>query len=272
MPQSRLVSSLSSFLRPLLVVVTLLLILVTFPLILWSDRVVPVVELVDVRSTHSQQPQHPPQPSSLRSHHDNADDHPLVEWLNNNDDNVPQSHLQKPHHTGHVTYVTEISSDRNHLVYKRIFNAPCGYGMLVFNVGPAAVYEPYTYELYEDAYAYSDNDGLCLLYPSYNGVQEATVPLWSFRDEMEMTVPLGDRPTQISTRIVIPPNTKPFNTTDDPNHPYHGGDYLIIREGNFYNPTYYKNVKELINRWPPPNMMISSEEIADRLMELVAVL
>ena len=170
MPQYRLVSSLPSFLRPLLVVVSLLL-LVTFPLILWSDRAVPVVELMDVRSTHSQP--HPPQPS-LRSHNVvvDEDEHPLVEWLNNNNDNnVPQSHLQKPHHTGHVTYVTEISSDRNHLVYKRIFNAPCGYGMLVFNVGPAAVYEPYTYELYEDAYAYSDNDGLCLLYPSYNGVQ-----------------------------------------------------------------------------------------------------
>ena len=145
--------------------------------------------------------------------------------------------------------------------------APCGYGMLVFNVGPAAVYEPYTYELYDDAYAYSNNEGLCVLYPSYNGVQESTSPLWSFNDEMEMTVPLGDTPTQISTRIVIPPNTKHINTTD-PNK-YHGGDYLIIRDGNFYNPTYYKNLKELINHWPPT---MSDMDITDRLAELVTAL
>ena len=173
----------------------------------------------------------------------------------------------KPHHTGHVSYVTEISSDRNHLIYKRIFNAPCGYGMLVFNVGPAAVYEPYTYELYDDAYAYSNNEGLCVLYPSYNGIQESTAPLWSFNDELEMTVPLGDTPTQISTRIVIPPNTKPINTTDPTK--YHGGDYLIIQDGNFYNPTYYKNLKELINHWPPTVM---KEDIPNLLSELVATL
>ncbi len=257
MPQARLVSS--SFLRLLFVVVALLLVTVGFTVLISSDHV-PVValrerpnELLDARSTHQQQ-QSPQSQYQLR--HEN-DDHPL-EW-----------HVKplKPHHTGHVTYVTEISSDRNHLIYKRIFNAPCGYGMLVFNVGPAALYEPYTYELYEDAFAYSNNDGLCVLYPSYNGVQEATVPLWSFNDEMEMTVPLGDTPTQISTRIVIPPNTKHINTTDPSK--YHGGDYLIIREGNFYNPTYYKNLKELINHWPPT---VSKEEIPDRFMELVAVL
>jgi hypothetical protein len=82
-----------------------------------------------------------------------------------------------------------------------------------------------------------------------------------------MTVPLGDTPTQISTRIVIPPNTKHINTTDPTK--YHGGDYLIIRDGNFYNPTYYKNLKEYINHWPAT---VTKEDIPTLLMELVATL
>jgi hypothetical protein len=154
--------------------------------------------------------------------------------------------IMKPHHTGHVEYITEISPDLNHYVYKRIFNVPCGYGLLVFNVGPAAEYEPYPYELYEDAYVYSNNEGLCLLYPSYTGIQSSTEPFWSFEDAMEMTVPLGDTPTRISSRIVIVPHSKSFNRTTT----YHGGDYVIMRDGNFYNPNYYKNLKQAINSWP----------------------
>lgn len=237
--------------------VAAVLLVVTVLVMVHDHNKIPVVQLLE-------------QPYMRTSHSGTINDLNELEYVVDvpKHDNI-RWHIKpmKPHHTGHVQYVTEISSDRNHLIYKRIFNAPCGYGMLVFNVGPAALYEPYTYELYDDAYAYSNNEGLCVLYPSYNGVQESTSPLWSFNDEMEMTVPLGDTPTQISTRIVIPPNTKHINSTNPTK--YHGGDYLIIRDGNFYNPTYYKNLKELINHWPPTVM---EEDIPNLLMELVATL
>lgn len=40
---------------------------------------------------------------------------------NSNNVNLHIKPIQ-PHHTGHVSYVTEISSDRNHLIYNRIFD------------------------------------------------------------------------------------------------------------------------------------------------------
>ena len=55
-----------------------------------------------------------------------------------------------PHHHGRVVYLTESTSDG--IKYKRVFTVPCGDGMLVFNVGPAAEYEPFAYDVYEDAY------------------------------------------------------------------------------------------------------------------------
>jgi hypothetical protein len=154
----------------------------------------------------------------------------------------------KPLHEGKVVYVTAVSDQDDSVIYKRIFTAPCGDGMLVFNVGPAAEYEPYAYELYEDAYAYSNNGGLCVLYPSYRGIQTSPYPLWTAADRTEMTVRLGDLPNQISTRVVTPPHTKPYNHSSTNHQP--GGDFLVIRSGNFYNPTYYKNLKSMINSWP----------------------
>jgi hypothetical protein len=165
-----------------------------------------------------------------------------------------------------VVYLTGFSDKDDEVVFKRIFTAPCGDGMLVFNVGPAAEYEPYSFELYDDAYAYSNNGGLCVLYPSYRGIQTSSYPLWTAKDKMEMTVSLGDLPNKISTRIVVPPHTKPFNRSDSK---YPGGDYLIIRSGNFYNPTYYKHLKSLINSWPPD---INAEDIPMKLSNLMATL
>jgi hypothetical protein len=175
-----------------------------------------------------------------------------------NNDNIEDSkktrqhervNVTKPHHNGYVHYSWEISDDSHNVYYERDFNVPCGYGVLVFNVGPAAEYEPYPYDLYEDAFAYSNNDGLCLLYPSYAATQTSTYPFWSFEnnDAMEMTVPLGDAPTRISSRVVVVPNSKPYNRTETT---YRGGDYVIMRDGNFYSPRYFKTLKQAINSWP----------------------
>jgi hypothetical protein len=153
----------------------------------------------------------------------------------------------KPLHEGKVVYLTSFSDSDDAVVYKRVFTAPCGDGMLVFNVGPAAEYEPYYYELYEDAYAYSDNGGLCVLYPSYRGIQTSPYPLWTARDKTEQTVQLGDVPNKISTRVAVPPGTKSFNHSD---FKLRFGDFLVIRGGNFYNPTYYKHLKAEVNSWP----------------------
>ena len=172
----------------------------------------------------------------------------------------------KPLHEGKVVYLTSFSDADDAVVYKRIFTAPCGDGMLVFNVGPAPQYEPYYYDLYEDAYAYSDNGGLCVLYPSYRGIQTSPYPLWTARDKTEQTVKLGDVPNKISMRVAVPPGTKPFNHSDVK---YKGGDFLIIRPGKFYNPTYYKHLKSEINSWPAT---VQEEDIVTRLSALVATL
>lgn len=146
-----------------------------------------------------------------------------------------------PHHDGRVVYLAEETSGG--ILYKRIFTVPCHYGMLVFNVAPAAKYEPYSYDIYEDAYAYSDNKGLCVLYPSYTGIQTSAQPMWNPNDLTDQTVGLGDTPTKISSRVVKMPGTKDMD-------PKRGGDFVIMREGNFYNPGYYKHLQSEIHRWP----------------------
>ena len=146
-----------------------------------------------------------------------------------------------PHHNGRVVYLTEETGGG--IVYKRVFTVPCHYGMLVFNVGPAANYEPYSYDVYEDAYAYSDNNGLCLLYPSYTGIQTSSSPMWNPTDLTDQTVGLGDTPTKISTRVVKMPGSKDMD-------PKRGGDFVLMRDGNFYNPAYYKHLQNEIHRWP----------------------
>ena len=86
---------------------------------------------------------------------------------------TPSYWWKKLHH-GEVLYTTiELPSGR---LYKREFRVPCGYGLLVFNIGPAASNLPYAFDVYDDGYVYSDNGGLCLLYPSYRAHQNDTQP------------------------------------------------------------------------------------------------
>ena len=80
---------------------------------------------------------------------------------------IPPFH---PKHTAHVHYSSTMDAN-NQIQYRRDINAPCEHGMLVFSVGVAKDDMPYTYEIYNDGYLYSNNGGLCILYPSYNGYQ-----------------------------------------------------------------------------------------------------
>jgi hypothetical protein len=67
--------------------------------------------------------------------------------------------------------------------------------------------------------------------------------MWMPTDPTEQTIePLGDSEHKISSRIVVPDNANPNRRR--------AGDFLIIRKGNFYNPNYYKQLKEYINGWP----------------------
>lgn len=164
--------------------------------------------------------------------------------------------IRHPHHEGYVDYYMEISPDMRQLIYVRQFNVPCGYGLLVFNVGPAANYAPYVLDIYDDAYVYSDNDGLCFFYPSYTGIQKGDEPFWSINDDDEkQVVPLGSI-AHISSRIVILPNTKPY---DNSKHRYLAGDYAIISRGNFYTPAYYQQLRIQINNWATTGSSSPSE-------------
>jgi hypothetical protein len=169
----------------------------------------------------------------------------------------------KPHHHGDVIFLTEKVDGTDHYKYKREFTVPCGYGILVFNIGPALENQPYSYDIYQDNYAYSDNSGLCVIYPSYKGEQEADFPLWEPSDPTQMTIALGDTPTKISTRVVAPNYSKPFDASKK------GGDFCIMRSGNFYNPDYYKHLKHEINTWPQNMMMAQGDTIEQALADAV---
>jgi hypothetical protein len=148
-----------------------------------------------------------------------------------------------PMHHGKINYSITSGPDR-HVQYTRTFQAPCAYGMLVFNIGPALENLPYAYDIYDDAYAYSDNGGLCFFYASWKGIQTSDRLMWMPGDPMELRVPLGDHENKISTRVLIPNHAK----SSFP--PKRGGDFLIIRKGNFYSPEYYKQLKAYVNNLP----------------------
>jgi hypothetical protein len=152
---------------------------------------------------------------------------------------IPPIH---PLHHGKVVYLSYKETDGT-TMYKRIVTAPCAYGMLLFNIGPARSFEPFAYDVYDDAYAYSSNEGLCVLYPSYTGTQTSDKIMWEPQDPTEQEVDLGDQENKISSRVVIPPKAKDSTKR--------GGDFLIIRKGNFYNPQYYKQLREYVNSFPP---------------------
>ena len=108
---------------------------------------------------------------------------------------IPPFH---PHHTGTVHYSSIQNADNGSITYRREINAPCDYGMLVFTVGYASKELPYEYDLYDEAYLWSSNGGLCILYPSYDGYQTSASPFWT----------LGIDPDTVTfTNLIINPSS-----------------------------------------------------------------
>eukprot|EP00536_Pseudo-nitzschia_multiseries_P010270 jgi/Psemu1/307166/fgenesh1_kg.307_\ len=163
---------------------------------------------------------------------------------------IPPIH---PRHTGSVHYSSVMNSDGT-TTYRRDINAPCDYGMLVFNVGPAQDTMPYKYELYGDAYLWSDNAGLCILYPSYTGYQLSTAaPFWKLGYD-PMIVNFKDLGSEfghmhrISSRILAPGDGSAHKNSIAINK-HTAGDYVIMGQHDFYSIQYYKQLKQFINSW-----------------------
>ena len=165
---------------------------------------------------------------------------------------IPPIH---PVHTGSVQYSSVMEADGT-VTYRRDIHAPCNYGMLVFNVGPSKDDLPYHYDLYGDAYLFSDNGGLCILYPTYTGYQVSPYgPFWKPGYD-PATVKFRDLVTgvrhmhRISSRILSPPSGGATQHSEEISK-LMAGDYIIMGKHNFYSINYYKQLKEYINSWGP---------------------
>eukprot|EP00934_Nitzschia_sp_Nitz4_P005577 Nitzschia sp. Nitz4//scaffold247_size31676//4405//5181//NITZ4_007925-RA/size31676-processed-gene-0.32-mRNA-1//1//CDS//3329543940//5567//frame0 len=154
---------------------------------------------------------------------------------------VNETTLEHKHHKGHVLYQATLKKN-NEIEYSREFTAPCDYGVLIFNVGPAKDFEPYLYDVYQDAYVHSNNEKLCLLYPYYRAIQKGPFPFWVTGDPTSFSVPTGHMLTKISSRIVRPRGSKNFTAAK-------GGDFLIMAKHNFYTVAFYEKLKDSIHQW-----------------------
>lgn len=159
---------------------------------------------------------------------------------------IPPFH---PRHVGSIHY-SSIMKDGT-ITYRREINAPCDNGMLIFTVGVASKEKSYEYELYDEAYLYSDNTGLCILYPTYTGYQISSQPFWTMGVDPEtvtFTNLISDPSSmhRVSSRElkIINPKNSTNNIEKDKL-----GDYIIMAKHNFYNVDYYKQLKAYINSW-----------------------
>jgi hypothetical protein len=168
-----------------------------------------------------------------------------------------------PNH-GHVFYQATLKPN-NQIEYAREFTAPCDYGILVFNVGPAAQYLPYEYDIYQDAYVFSNNKKMCWAYPTYRGIQKGPFPWWAQGDPTNIEVLTGLNPTRISHRVVRPAGAKNFTARK-------GGDYLVMAHHKFYTPLFYEHLKRTVNSWEDDDGDNDSDEMrfADFLVHLSA--
>lgn len=164
---------------------------------------------------------------------------------------IPPIH---PHHTGVAHYSSTMDADGT-IIYRRDIRTPCNNGLLVFNVGPSKDEMPYHWEVYADAYIWSDNGGLCILYPEYTafqlsqygpfwrkGIDPTTVTFTNLIDDFHVM-------HRISSRMLGPPEGAPEHTKQI-NHEK-GGDYVMMFKGDFYDVGYYQRLKAFVNSWGP---------------------
>lgn len=164
---------------------------------------------------------------------------------------IPPIH---PVHTGEVDYSSVMDADGT-VIYRRDIEAPCDYGMLVFSIGPSSDDLPYPFDLYADAYLWSDNGGLCILYPTYRGYQVSQYgPFW--RPGYDPTaVRFGDlvdgftHMHKISSRMLVPPSGAPQHSQEINRDK--AGDYVIMAKHNFYSIDYYKRLQAFVHSWGP---------------------
>jgi hypothetical protein len=167
----------------------------------------------------------------------------------------------KPLHHCTIWYSATKTKDQS-IEYERHFKIPCGYGLLVYNVGPAQDYQPFKYDIYEDGYVYDDNNGLCFFYPSYQAFQKGDAPFWEPQDATNFAVKLGLDPQKISSRVVVPAKAKKIN-------PVKGGDFAVIAHGNFYTPYFYQTLKATVNSWSFDDLEQAQDFIQLQVAELV---
>jgi len=173
---------------------------------------------------------------------------------------IPPIH---PVHTGSVVY-SSVMDGAGTVTYRRDIHAPCDYGMLLFNIGPSRDELPYHYDIYGDAYLYSNNGGLCILYPEYIGYQMSQDgPFWRpgydpTQVRFNNLVPANRYMHRISSRILAPPNAAK----------QHGqvinrakaGDYIIMGKHDFYGIEFFKSLKNYVNGWGPDGPSHHEEE------------
>ena len=97
----------------------------------------------------------------------------------------------------------------------------------------------------DSEYAYSNNDGLCALLPTYKGRESRNgLAYWMPEDPTEVIIPFN-KLTKISSRITKVHDSKPLDEAASKRC----GDYVIIGKGNFYSADFYQRLKSQINKW-----------------------
>jgi len=184
---------------------------------------------------------------------------------------IPPFH---PVHSGSVVYSSMMEVDGT-VTYRRDIHAPCDNGMLLFNVGPSKDDLPYPFDLYDDAYLYSDNGGLCILYPTYTGYQTAPYPFWSLGKDpttvkFQNLIPSFKAMKRISSRILVPADGAPEHSKEI--NRSKAGDYIIMAKHDFYSIDYYKRLKQFVNSWGPNGWRPGDNDNEDGWMVLDATM
>ena len=154
---------------------------------------------------------------------------------------IPPIH---PKHTAHVHYSSTMDPNGK-IQYRRDVTLPCEHGVLLFSVGVAKDNLPYKYEIYNDAYLYSNNGGLCILNPTYGAYQLSDEPLKNPDDPEDINLKDLDvhKMHWISGKVRNPYRAKrSFDKTKT-------GDYVIIAKHDFYTTHFYEALKSTINNW-----------------------